>query len=99
VHGQRLIEEAVVAIEEVHEAGITLNQIAHEHPRLGLEGLFQALGVVFLELVSIWRHAAEIARIQPAIEKAGDEGVGARALQHFAHVFGSEGLLTQNGLL
>lgn len=79
MHGQGLIEEAVVGVEEVHEAGITLDEIAHEHPRLGLEGLFEALRVVFLELFAVRRHATEIAQIQPAIEEAGDEGIGARA--------------------
>jgi hypothetical protein len=82
VRGEWLVEETVVAIEEVHDTGIALNKVAHEHPRLLLEGVLKALRVVFLELLPIRRHGTEVAEVEPAIEETGHEGIGAFVFEH-----------------
>ena len=78
--GERLIEEGVAGVEEVVEAFVLVEEMAHQEARLGLHGVLEIVPVIGSEGVTIGGHVAEAAEVEPAIEEAFNEGArfGAR---------------------
>jgi len=85
VPGKALVEECVVAIQQIEHTAVITQDALKKQFGLAADGVTQIV-VKFGEHIRVGRHLGEIAQLQPLAREVLDQGVRTRIVEHAAHL-------------